>query len=659
VARRAVVLAARVAAAAALAGCTLTTTTSGTAPDGSSVGDGGQGGGYDARSEGGPVAEGGGTEAGDDGGGADGTLGGGDGATADGAASLDGAAADGGDDGAPPTIDPVALETMAQHMGVFRNGGTIPAAGDRGDITVTVNADGTKTLSMAGKTTGERLHIEWASVGSYTLTADVNTDGTIDERITATTDASGVTTTVWERDSNLNGTFDWRSTTTHTPQVGITQTLEQVPPGGAGYVTTDTYSAPFAEAVRTCPSLDVKAGGACDAHLLAQPGQDFPPVPNYCVYGPPPPPPPPPADAGGGGCWFEGDPATTSDVAPESLYTTSACPSCGYVTFSTITAGPMQCNDQQTKDIAAALVRAWSDTEAAIISRINPTFAEVLFNVANYHHYYYGCSSPACAGDTTAAFTEQPKFSDAPDVPVTDFHATNTLTMGQDAIEEVIIHEWFHAGGHPGHEGTRNGRGGRDMVYSCARYADGCRAWNSGFYLGLCCDASSARDAAMCADADHKSAFGIQNIFVETSPGFAQTPNGLDTGAPPLCTDLTPNSPMNPCCMLERTAAYCDQTPLSDQDIVTLASAPVPIDAVLHYPSCCESCPPATPYAGYQVCEVHDSTTTCPPMASSLCMTTPPLPTRIWRQPAAAMEIGMAQDPMAGYPCAPVPGCAY
>src|SRR5262249_44083019 len=152
-------------------------------------------------------------------------------------------------------------------------------------ITVTVNSDGTSTLSMAGANGTERLHVDSKSARAYTLTADANGDGKVDERMTAT-ESGGVTTTVWERDDGLSGTFNWRATMTFGDPAGVGSQVEEIPFGGSAYAVTSTYAASVAMAAQACATAkpaDIEPGQACDA--VADAAGSYAPKPSYCQSG--------------------------------------------------------------------------------------------------------------------------------------------------------------------------------------------------------------------------------------------------------------------------------------------------------------------------------------------------------------------------------------
>src|SRR5262249_37036054 len=157
----------------------------------------------------------------------------------------------------------------------------------------------------------------------------------------------------------------------------------------------------------------------------------------------------------------------------------------------------------------------------------------------------YGCANPSCVPSNVHATTHSAMFKNgsAPGAFITTFNPSDAAAgaaSGDEALEELLVHEWFHVTeSHP--SGDPNGSEWRDEIYACSRYANNCRAWDKGFYLGRCCDASSARDAAMCADQKHKADFGIQTVFVETSWGLVEKTPGTDVTIGPTCADTNNN----------------------------------------------------------------------------------------------------------------------
>jgi hypothetical protein len=194
--------------------------------------------------------------------------------------SPDGGSLSDGSDGAGPSGS-----AFATALNVIRNGGTLPAKGKNGPVTVKVNPDGSRSATIPGKVAGvDRLDIEWTSSTSFSVTADVNGDGKIDEQRNVTT-SNGLTTDVWQLDRSLSGSFDWRSTTT-LDETTLTSVLEEILPFATAFTTTATYSASALQQSAGCVPPQM-TGSTCDPTG----GNAVPPTPKYCMQPPPPAPP--------------------------------------------------------------------------------------------------------------------------------------------------------------------------------------------------------------------------------------------------------------------------------------------------------------------------------------------------------------------------------
>ncbi len=559
-------------------------------------------------------------------------------------------AAEGGDDAG---LSPGALAFLSE-LDVYKNGGKIPAAGLMGEVTVTVNPDGSHTVSMAGTNGHERLHIDRQPSGAFTLTADVNGDGKVDSQMTKTISGS-TATTVWELDDNLNGKFNWRATMSYGHDVNtVAAKLEQTPFGGTNLVETAAYSGAVATAA-ACQGkspAEVMMGGSCDANGAGA----MAPKPNFCQ------PPTPGTGSSGGGCFWPGgtDTWASADVRPIRI---------GGTNFFKITQGAMRCSDEQYRTIELALYAAWADFDANVVKGLEPSWASVTDAIAN-RSIYYGCALPSCLPSGVVAATHAAYFADLPraDAVVITTIAPFILQKGEGATEEIIIHEWFHPD--LDHIPDQNGANARDRIYGCSRVAAGVKSWNAGLYLGQCCDASSARDHAMCAqDPARKEKFGVQDIFRETADGYVEQPNGSFTGytdkpMPPTCVQDMGTSTAVCSCYLEQVPAYCDQTVLTQSAALGLGL--LEASGSLTLPNCCETCPGSTPIAGIGRCGTYSPGTQCPPKTT--CGQLPSNggiasgPTPQWRQFPAAEEAGQAKAPYAMGStgnCAPVAGFPY
>jgi hypothetical protein len=541
---------------------------------------------------------------------------------------------------------PAATLAYFDELEIYKKGGTIPASGKRGAITVTVGSGGSHTISMAGSNSTERLHMDYTGHGAFTLTSDFDGNGKVDEEMTATT-TGGTTTTIWNRDDNLGGVMNWRATMTMDSTAGVSATVEQIPFGSITLAEVSSYSGAIAMASGKCASLNplaIESGDDCDAIKLSK--GLFAPKPNLCQMSPTTSNVDQPKCTGTNGkptFNFDGlnQFSTTSLVRPQSLFPNQSTP------YSVITRGPMKCDSTQTAILAQAVAMAGPDFDAAVVNSLNASWASVDATVAT-QGVMYGCEQPSCSPDGTVAVTSWPQFVDSPNVWITSIQPS-IIALGANVLEEIIIHEWFHTV--IGHIPDATGGDERDQVYACSRVANGGKSWNAGFYLGICCDASSARDFAMCADPTNKLQFGVYNMFVETNDGLIEKPNSGFTGysdqvTPAICVDdSSPPKSSNCQCYLEQTPAYCDQTPLTQDQALKLGV--LKAAGTLTESVCCETCPASTPYAG-TLCGTAGPGTECPPMDDCSTISqgglSPDGPTFLWRNPLPAILCGQAKS---------------
>lgn len=330
----------------------------------------------------------------------------------------------------------------------------------------------------------------------------------------------------------------------------------------------------------------------------------------------------------------------------------------------------MVCTQARADIIQAALVKAGPDFDSAVVNTLNATWASIDTAVANSDGILYGCALPSCSPSGVDAVTSKAYFADDPKIFITTI-APQFINLGVDAVEEIIIHEWYHL--LLQHVPDAQGGSERDFIYSCSRNATGGRSWNAGFYLADCCDASSARDAAMCADDTKRLQFGIQMLFKETANGFTEDLNAQATAYsdkedPPTCTNASMPVMNAPCsCYLEQAPGYCNQTVLTQDDALKLGL--VDTAETISGANCCESCPSGTPWAGLGACGTVTAGTECvapsePPLT---CPTLPEGqyatgPTVMWRQPASALAAGQTNKGVAaimGAQCEPLAGFPY
>jgi len=218
------------------------------------------------------------------------------------------------------------------------------------------------------------------------------------------------------------------------------------------------------------------------------------------------------------------------------------------------------------------------------------------------------------------------------------------------------------------HQVDAAGSESRDVINACARVGDQCKAWNVGFYLGKCCDASSARDGAMCASAENKQSYGGYEMYVETASPYVEEPSGATDPATNVCADTDGNA-ADALCAIESMFAFCDQTPFTAGETTDPIPSGYPSKGQEALPAlsgfvCVEECPAMTPDTP-SLCATNLPPTAIPPMDPE-----PPQaagPTPFWRSPAFAVQAKGSSNPFNGQAgsqttCGPVTyaaQCAY
>jgi hypothetical protein len=562
--------------------------------------------------------------------------------------------------GSPPFTPTAATEAWLKKLTVYEKGGTIPASGKLDEVTVTVGADKTHTVRVAGPHGTTRLSMTWSSPGDFTLTGDQNADGKVDEKMSATT-SKGTTTTVWQEDTRLDGSFAWKDTMTSS-DAAVSANIEQAPQGSTALVLTSSYAGSSIQESFCDP-------GSCLPRGPSLVLSSYPPTPTYCKSDPVK---PAPIAGDSSQNWRGYHPGWSShETRPKQIFA-------GSYSFWILRVGPMRCSVEQAQMIASVLEnglmgQAAGDDFDSTVGPINETYRNAVDNALGNGKIYYGCELPeapppsldAGVPDVAYAVTGPAKFSDVPDAMITTL-SPSALEKGPAAVEELIVHEWFHAAGFA-HMVDQTGSEQRDFIYACSRVATQCQAYGRDqFYAGRCCDASSARDGAMCADLDpdHKGQYGYQIMFNETNKPYAEEPTGTEQSIGKACGSSTPGPGAAPICALEGQYAYCDQTLFTQAQTLT----PPPGDAGLtgefslsEY-SCTEVCPPADPYTG--ICGTSTAGTSYPPGTTS-----PPTsagPTPLWRSPALADAetlngslYGLAQNPACVPFTYPAGQCGY
>jgi hypothetical protein len=519
-----------------------------------------------------------------------------------------------------------AAQAELDVLAIYENGGVIPATASSGQVTVTVNADQSHTVSAAGANGTERVHIDWTSPYVYTLTADQNADGVVDETMTSTS-SNGITTLVWSIDRLLDGTFNWTDTMTTSSQV-ITGYIQEIPTGSTTAVATSAYTSTALEPV------DCSMVTNCnDPQTLSSPGHTFASAPNLCL---PPTPPDPPCATGDECCGMPGVPCGRFDGYSLGWKATSVAPKPFFIgtnQFYAIKQGAMTCTSDQAGQIETVLQSAVVDFPK-FVGAINQSLYNQVFNQIANIQIFYGCEIPtAFEGDAVDAVTSAAYFSDEPNVYITTITPNLLVPASAAALEETIVHEWFHAAGLH-HQVDNGGSSQRDVIYSCARVANQCQAFSKGYYTGQCCDASSARDGAMCADLTLKSKYGAQELFNETANLEEEEEDGNEVGITNVCTAGTMTA--NAVCGVEQQWAFCDQTMFTKAQ--TLMGAPLgyptqgtQMGQALDEYMCVEECP-STVNQSVVLCGTRTVGTTWPPND----MTTPLVngPSRFWGSPS-------------------------
>lgn len=451
---------------------------------------------------------------------------------------------------------------------VYRHGGTIDYDRDgRVDVTVTVAADGTQTIVVAGPR-GPRVRTTMRSSVDYDESVDDNGDGTMDITRHASV-VAGVPTTVVTSDRNVDGTPDHR--VTQTPH---TSTVEDWLPNAA----------------RTASSWVVTS-----SQVLRGDFQTFTPCPPMPPLPPAPEPPTPtgPLDyCSARDCSLRCLTRSRTVLDAVSDPTASTTPGAA-VRILTHGDPSYACTSTQAHAIELALVAAAADLER--IRQVNPDRHNRLMEQLSRVQLYIGCGMPACVGTSIDAWTEGPRHRVWGDTttaamflyagPGSALNLPNASVRGP-AVRELIEHEFFHL--FESHEDGGSGFEQRDHIYGCSRLAV---QWRAGFeyYLGVASQASSARDAAACASLDNKPRYGVGRANLRTGRNFFETAPGAEM-EPPLCSvdDHTDPSEL-PTCAIETFSVYCDQT---------LVPTPLRALSQLHQTACTLVCPPGTPYQG-------------------------------------------------------------
>jgi hypothetical protein len=189
------------------------------------------------------------------------------------------------DASAPFTPSASALDWL-NDLAVFENGGTIAATDDTLPVTVVIHGDGTHTVTVTGPHDTKAVLMNWTSPGVFTLTADSNADGVVDEKMTATT-VGDLTTIQWQIDTGLDGTFAWNDTMTESDQV-VSSYLQEAPAGSTTLVPVGAYSGPsiqfgggFYSGV--CADGQTPKDSCNGPRLATLLDGGFPPHPTYCT----------------------------------------------------------------------------------------------------------------------------------------------------------------------------------------------------------------------------------------------------------------------------------------------------------------------------------------------------------------------------------------
>ncbi|MBL8602481.1 MAG: hypothetical protein JNK72_11215 [Myxococcales bacterium] len=473
-------------------------------------------------------------------------------------------------------------------LDVYRRGGTNDYDRDgRVDTTVTVDAQGVTTVIVHGPR-GPRVRTVLRSVVDYDESVDDNADGVFD--ITRTSRRlSGHVTTVETRDFDFDGTPNLRVT-----QTANISTREDFLPGADGgpprwTVTRSSVGVgEFYTGVPECvPPRPVRAETQATVML---------PSAGAC------------SETGCNHRCLVPDVAT---LEASSIRGFTSLPSQG-VRILTRGATPATCTPEQVHRLNVGFAALSADLER--IRAINPDLHHQVLVRLSRVTVYVGCAVPPCVPSDVSAWTEGPRNGTWGDTPTATIYLrpggaldiADAAVRGP-AVRELLLHELMHL--YTSHEDRDSGFQGRDLVYACARYAV---RWEAGlrYYLGRREDASSARDAAVCASMDHKPQFGrgratlrTSRFFIEHAPGAA-----LDV---PMCS-TTPDDPPTeaPLCAAIEYATYCDQTPVTPS-LRTFMD--------LHQGACTTLCPETAPVQlntcslrpNYHIDEIYDRVAGC------------------------------------------------
>lgn len=454
---------------------------------------------------------------------------------------------------------------MESWIRTYQVGGTIDFDHDgRTDVTITLASDGTQTIVVPGAR-GPRVRATVRSAVEYDETADDNADGTMDITRHGSIEA-GVPVQVEVSDANFDGTPDHRVTSR--PHATTVEDWIVPATGGARqWVVTHSFQRQgdfHAGAVPPCPP--------------------DPPVPRM----PDPPTSAYPCSALGCShrCFLRDRIAL--DAAAE--FGVSTVPDAA-VRILTRGAPTFACTVDQKRTLELALLSVGADLER--LRAINPDRHNQILTKLSRVRLYFGCGIPSCVPGSTIAWTEAPRHEVYTDPTIATIMIRGGAggplvlpnpTIRNAATREIIEHELFHLV--EGHEEDSNGNEARDHIYACPRYQV---QWAAGltFYLGTVAQASSARDAALCASMDHKAAFGVASANLRTSDGYFEITPGTRMDVP-LCSVSSRDSPTAMAtCSVETFITDCDQTPVP---------AAMRSLAQRHEVACTLGCPPTEPY---------------------------------------------------------------
>src|SRR5262249_39582011 len=120
------------------------------------------------------------------------------------------------------------------------------------------------------------------------------------------------------------------------------------------------------------------------------------------------------------------------------------------------------CNSAQVTLLKQALNQALADV--ATIGGINPGYLDRVLKGLGRGMVVYGCNVPSCLDSSVVASTSGPATDPFPDAPTAGITVINpsVFAAGKDAVEEIIIHEWFHFAGMPHQDNDTSGNQQRD-----------------------------------------------------------------------------------------------------------------------------------------------------------------------------------------------------